>query len=68
MRFLDLWDNSEKADFRADAVHGKTWAEFVELPKGLIHRRKKPLHLVVDGLPAHKDKQDLLNVGGEPIR
>jgi transposase len=29
---------------------------FVELLKKLIHRRKKPLHLVLDGLPAHKTK------------
>jgi transposase len=29
---------------------------FVELLKKLIHRRKKPLHLVLDGLPAHKKK------------
>jgi transposase len=89
-----FWDES---GFRADAVHGKTWAErgqtpvvsrpgqrqgisaasavnakgafwfatyqgglsgvlFVELLKGLMHWRKKPLHLVVDGLPAHKNK------------
>jgi transposase len=89
-----FWDES---GFRADAVHGKTWAErgktpvvsrpgqhqgisaasavnakgafwfatyqgglsgelFVELLKGLMYRRKKPLHLVVDGLPAHKNK------------
>jgi len=27
---------------------------FVELLKKLMHRRKKPLRLVVDGLPAHK--------------
>lgn len=27
---------------------------FVELLKQLMHRRKKPLHLIVDGLPAHK--------------
>jgi len=87
-----FWDES---GFRADAVHGKTWAErgktpvvlrpgqrqsvsaasavnskgafwfatyqgglngelFVELLKRLMYRRKKPLHLVVDGLPAHK--------------
>jgi len=87
-----FWDES---GFRADAVHGKTWAErgktpvvnrpgqrqsisaasavnakgafwfatyeggltgelFVELLKHLMFRRKKPLHLVVDGLPAHK--------------
>lgn len=89
-----FWDES---GFRADAVHGKTWAErgqtpvvsrpgqrqgisaasavnskgafwfatyrggltgalFVELLKGLMYRRKKPLYLVVDGLPAHKNK------------
>jgi len=87
-----FWDES---GFRADAVHGKTWAErgktpvvnrpgqrqsisaasavnakgafwfatyeggltgelFVDLLKHLMYRRKKPLHLVVDGLPAHK--------------
>ena len=88
-----FWDES---GFRADAVHGKTWALrgktpvvnrpgqrqsvsaasavnakgafwfatyeggltgdlFVELLKRLMYRRKKPLHLVVDGLPAHKN-------------
>jgi transposase len=87
-----FWDES---GFRADAVHGKTWAKkgqtpvidrpgqrqsvsaasalsakgafwfatyeggltgelFVELLKKLMHRRKKPVRLVVDGLPAHK--------------
>ena len=87
-----FWDES---GFRADAVHGKTWAVrgktpvvnrpgqrqsigaasavnakgafwfatyqgglsgelFVKLLKQLMYRRKKPLHLVVDGLPAHK--------------
>ena len=87
-----FWDES---GFRADAVHGKTWAKrgktpvihrpgqrqsisaasavnakgafwfatyeggltgelFVDLLKQLMYRRKKPLHLVVDGLPAHK--------------
>jgi transposase len=81
--------------FRADAVHGKTWAMrgetpvvhrpgqrqsisaasavnskgafwfatykggltgelFVDLLRQLMYRRKKPLHLIVDGLPAHK--------------
>ncbi|MDP4028286.1 MAG: IS630 family transposase [Gallionella sp.] len=29
---------------------------FVELLKKLMYRRKKPLHLVLDGLPAHKTK------------
>lgn len=87
-----FWDES---GFRADAVHGKTWALrgktpvvhrpgqrqsisaasavnskgafwfatyqgalsgelFVELLRSLMYRRKKPLHLIVDGLPAHK--------------
>ena len=87
-----FWDES---GFRADAVHGKTWAQrgrtpvidrpgqrqsisaasavsakgafwfatyeggltgelFVELLKQLMQRRKKPVRLVVDGLPAHK--------------
>lgn len=87
-----FWDES---GFRADAVHGKTWAVrgktpvvnrpgqrqsisaasavnakgafwfatyqgglsgelFVELLKQLMYRCKKPLHLVIDGLPAHK--------------
>lgn len=87
-----FWDES---GFRADAVHGKTWALrgktpvvhrpgqrqsisaasavnargafwfatykgaltgelFVDLLKKLMYRRKKPLHLIVDGLPAHK--------------
>jgi len=91
---IHFWDES---GFRADAVHGKTWAErgktpvinrpgqrqsvsaasavsakgafwfatyqggltgelFVELLKKLMYRRKKPLHLIVDGLPAHKKK------------
>jgi transposase len=87
-----FWDES---GFRADAVHGKTWAPrghtpvvqvpgqrqsmsaasavnakgafwyatykgalsgelFVELLKKLMYRRKRPLHVVLDGLPAHK--------------
>jgi len=29
---------------------------FVALLKKLMHRRRKPLHLVLDGLPAHKTK------------
>jgi len=89
-----FWDES---GFRADSVHGKTWAVkgqtpvverpgqrqsisaasavsakgafwfvtyeggltgelFVELLKQLMHKRKKPVHLVVDSLPAHKKK------------
>src|SRR5450755_3137620 len=88
-----FWDES---GFRADAVHGKTWAErgktpvvyrpgqrqgisaasavnskgafwfatydgglngplFVELLRKLMYRRKKPVHLIIDGLPAHKN-------------
>ena len=87
-----FWDES---GFRADAVHGKTWAPrgktpviqrpgqrqsisaasavnakggfwfatyqgalnaelFIELLKKMMKGRAKPVHLVVDGLPAHK--------------
>jgi transposase len=87
-----FWDES---GFRADTVHGKTWAPkgktpviqrpgqrqsisaasavnakggfwfatyqgalnaelFVELLKKMMKGRAKPVHLVVDGLPAHK--------------
>jgi transposase len=87
-----FWDES---GFRADTVHGKTWAVrgqtpvvqrpgqrqsisaasavnakgafwfctyeaafnaelFVELLQKMMHRRKKPIHLVLDSLPAHK--------------
>ena len=87
-----FWDES---GFRADTVHGKTWAPkgktpviqrpgqrqsisaasavnakggfwfatyqgalnaelFIELLKKLMKGRSKPVHLVVDGLPAHK--------------
>jgi len=87
-----FWDES---GFRADAVHGKTWAKrgqtpvidrpgqrqsisaasavsakgafwfatyeggltgelFVALLQQLMHGRKKPVRLVLDGLPAHK--------------
>lgn len=87
-----FWDES---GFRADAVHGKTWAAkgqtpvvqrpgqrqsisaasavnskgafwfetyqggltgelFVELLSRMMKERSKPVHLVVDGLPAHK--------------
>ena len=35
---------------------GLTADKFVELLKRLMYRRKKPLHLVVDGSPAHKGK------------
>lgn len=87
-----FWDES---GFRADTVHGKTWAPkgktpviqrpgqrqsisaasavnakggfwfatyqgalnaelFIELLKKMMKGRSKPVHLVVDGLPAHK--------------
>jgi len=87
-----FWDES---GFRADSVHGKTWAKkgqtpvidrpgqrqsisaasavsakgafwfatysgaltgelFVELLKQLMRKRRKPVRLIVDGLPAHK--------------
>jgi len=89
-----FWDES---GFRADTVHGKTWAKkgetpvvarpgqrqsisaasavnakgafwystyqgglngplFVQLLKQMMRNRSKPVHLVVDGLPAHKTK------------
>ena len=89
-----FWDES---GFRADTVHGKTWAKrgetpvverpgqrqsisaasavnargafwyctyeggltaelFVKLLKRMMRGRAKPVHLVVDGLPAHKTK------------
>jgi transposase len=89
-----FWDES---GFRADTVHGKTWAKrgetpvverpgqrqsisaasavnargafwyctyeggltaelFVKLLKRMMRGRTKPVHLVVDGLPAHKTK------------
>ena len=89
-----FWDES---GFRADTVHGKTWAKqgetpvvecpgqrqsisaasavnargafwyctyegglnaelFVKLLKRMMRGRVKPVHLVVDGLPAHKTK------------
>ena len=35
---------------------GLNGALFVDLLKRLMYRRKKPLHLVIDGLPAHKNK------------
>jgi transposase len=101
-----FWDES---GFRADAVHGKTWAPrgqtpvierpgqrqsisaasavsakgafwfatyqggltgelFVELLKKMMYRRKKPVRLVVDGLPAHKKaivKEYVTSTGGK---
>ena len=101
-----FWDES---GFRADAVHGKTWAPrgqtpvierpgqrqsisaasavsakgafwfttyhggltgelFVELLKKMMYRRKKPVRLVVDGLPAHKKalvKEYVASTGGK---
>lgn len=48
--------NAKGAFWFATYVGGLTGALFVELLKGLMYRRKKPLHLVVDGLPAHKNK------------
>lgn len=101
-----FWDES---GFRADAVHGKTWAKkgctpvvarpgqrqnisaasavsakgafwyatykggltgelFVQLLKQMMRGRKKPVHLVVDGLPAHKKaivKEYIASTGGK---
>ena len=46
--------NAKGAFWFATYQGGLTGELFVELLKQLMHRRKKPLHLVVDGLPAHK--------------
>ena len=48
--------NSKGAFWFATYQGGLNGALFVELLKRLMYRRKKPLHLVVDGLPAHKNK------------
>ena len=100
-----FWDES---GFRADTVHGKTWAPkgktpvierpgqrqsisaasavnanggfwfatyqgalnaelFIELLKKMMKGRSKPVHLIVDGLPAHKKanvRQYIESTGG----
>lgn len=48
--------NSKGAFWFALYQGGLTADKFVALLKQLMHRRKKQLHLVVDGLPAHKGK------------
>lgn len=45
--------NAKGAFWFATYKGGLTGELFVELLKQLIYRRKKPLHLVIDGLPAH---------------
>ena len=48
---------SVKGAFWFATYHGAlNGASFVELLKKLMYRRKKPLRLVLDGLPAHKTK------------
>lgn len=47
---------------------GLTGELFVDLLKKLMHRRKKPVRLVVDGLPAHKKacvKEYVASTGGK---
>ena len=46
--------NAKGAFWFATYEGGLTGELFVDLLKQLMYRRKKPLHLVVDGLPAHK--------------
>ena len=46
--------NAKGAFWFATYPGGLSGELFVELLKQLMYRRKKPLHLVVDGLPAHK--------------
>lgn len=59
--------NSRGAFWFATYKGGLTGELFVELLKKLMHRRKKPIHLVVDGLPAHKKalvRQYVANTNG----
>jgi transposase len=46
--------NAKGAFWFATYQGGLSGELFVELLKQLMYRRKKPLHLVIDGLPAHK--------------
>lgn len=48
--------NAKGAFWFATYMGGLTGELFVELLQKLMYRRKKPLHLIVDGLPAHKKK------------
>ncbi len=48
--------NAKGAFWFATYQGGLNGALFVELLKRLMYRRRKPLHLVVDGLPAHKNR------------
>lgn len=48
--------SSKGAFWFATYQGGLTGELFVELLKKLMYRRKKPLHLVLDGLPAYKTK------------
>jgi transposase len=46
---------NSKGGFWFATYQGATDAEvFVELLQKMMHKRKRPIHLVVDGLPAHK--------------
>ena len=46
---------NSKGGFWFAAYQGAMDGEvFVQLPKKMMHKRKKPIHLVIDGLPAHK--------------
>lgn len=47
--------NSKGAFWFATYKGGLTGDLFVELLKKMMHRRKKAVHMVVDGLPAHKN-------------
>lgn len=48
--------NAKVAFWFAACQGGLNGALFVDPLKRLMYRRKKPLHLVIDGLPAHKNK------------
>ncbi len=48
---------NSKGEFWLATYSGRLTGElFVELLVGLMYKRKRPLHLVIDGLPAHKKK------------
>ena len=60
--------NSKGAFWFATYQGGLTGELFVELLKKLMHRRKKAVHMVVDGLPAHKNalvKQYIASTNGK---
>src|SRR3989344_6288060 len=60
--------NAKGAFWFATYPGGLSGELFVELLKQLMYRRKKPLHLVVDGLPAHKKAVVKEGVARRPLQ